>query len=115
QGPFTREEVETVGEHFDTLALAGLLPGKAVAVGDTWKVGNPVAQALCLFEGLVENDLTGKLAEAKGGEAVVAVTGTARGIELGAQVKVTVTAAARFDLTQKRQIGRASCRERVEG
>src|SRR5262249_16546663 len=35
-GPLTREELELVGEHFDTLMLTGLLPGKAVAKGDTW-------------------------------------------------------------------------------
>ena len=102
QGPLTREELETVSEHFDTLALAGLLPGKEVAVGDTWKVGNQAAQALCLFEGLVENNLTGKLAEVKNGEAVISITGTARGIELGAQAKMTVTATAKFDLNRKR-------------
>jgi hypothetical protein len=102
QGPLTREELETVSEHFDTLALAGLLPGKDVAIGDTWKVGNPAAQALCLFEGLVDNDLTGKLTEVKAGAAIIAVTGTARGIELGAQAKVTVTATVTFDLTRKR-------------
>src|SRR5260370_18829853 len=30
-GPLTLEELELVGERFDTLALAGLLPGNAVA------------------------------------------------------------------------------------
>src|SRR5262249_4771217 len=55
QGPLTREELENVSEHFDTLALTGLLPGKEVAVGDTWKLTNATAQALCLFEGLVAN------------------------------------------------------------
>jgi hypothetical protein len=102
QGSLTREEMETVSEHFDTLALAGLLPGKDVAVGDTWKVGNPAAQALCLFDGLVENDLTGKLTEVRNGEALIAIAGIARGIELGAQAKVAVTATAKFDLSRKR-------------
>src|SRR5262245_12638251 len=45
-GPLTHEELELVGERFDTLALTGLLPGKAVAMGDTWKLANSVAQAL---------------------------------------------------------------------
>jgi hypothetical protein len=102
QGPLTYAELETVSEHFDTLALAGLLPGKDVAVGETWKITNPVAQALCLFEGLVDNGLTGKLVEVKNGEAVISVTGNTRGIELGAQAKVAVTATARFDLNRKR-------------
>jgi hypothetical protein len=101
-GLLTRGEVESVSEHFDTLALAGLLPSKAVAVGDTWKVDNSVAQALCQFEGLVDNTLTGTLTAVKNGEAVITIAGAARGIELGAQVKMTVTATVKFDVAGKR-------------
>src|SRR6185295_9199869 len=36
-GALTRDELD-VTEHLDTLSLTGLLPDKAVAVGDTWKV-----------------------------------------------------------------------------
>lgn len=100
-GPLTREELELTGEHLDTLALTGLLPGKAVAVGDTWKVDNAVAQALCSFEGLTEQDLTCKLEEVKDNVARVSVAGTASGIELGAVVKLTVRAGYRFDLAGK--------------
>src|SRR5262249_42740458 len=57
-GPLSREELELTSEHFDTLALAGLLPGKEVSAGSTWKVSNGVAQALCHFEGLTDQDLT---------------------------------------------------------
>jgi hypothetical protein len=101
-GGLVREELELTSEHFDTLCLPGLLPGKAVAIGETWKVGNAAAQALCLFEGLTEQDLTCKLEEVKDGVARVGVTGTANGIELGALVKLTVQATARFDLASKR-------------
>jgi hypothetical protein len=101
-GPLTREELELTGEHFDTLALTGLLPGKAVAVGDTWKVGNAVAQALCDFEGLTEQSLTCKLDAVKDDVARVSVTGTATGIDgLGAMVKQSVQAGYRFDLKGK--------------
>jgi hypothetical protein len=102
QGTLTREELETVSEHFDTLALAGLMPGKEVKVGETWPVGNPTAQALCLFEGLIANELSGKLTEVKDGAAVFTIQGTAKGIELGAQAKVKVNATGRYDLAAKR-------------
>src|SRR5262245_44519394 len=59
-GPLTREEIEVL-DHFDTLSLPGLLAGKAVAVGQTWKPNNAVVQALCHFEGLAEQDVTCKL------------------------------------------------------
>jgi len=101
-GPLTRAELELVGDHFDTLCLTGLLPGKDVAVGDTWKVNSSVAQALAHFDGLTDQDLTCKLEEVKGNVARVSVTGPANGIELGARVKLKINAAYRFDLAVKR-------------
>src|SRR5262249_41051421 len=103
-GPLTREELDNVSEHFDTLAVTGILPNKDVRVDDTWKVPNAVAQALCLFEGLVANELTGKLVAVQMGAAVVEVTGTAKGIELGAQATVKVNATGRFDMLKKRLV-----------
>ncbi len=104
RGPLTRPELELVGEHFDTLSLTGLLPGKAVSVGETWKVSNPVVQALCSFEGLTEQDLACKLEEVKDNVAKISVSGGATGIDLGALVKLTVTGVCRFDLNAKRLI-----------
>jgi len=101
-GPLTREELDLASEHLDTQPLAGLLPGKAVAVGETWKLTNPVAQAICAFEGLISQDLTGKLESVNGDVAVITVTGGASGIELGGMVKLTVQASGKFDLKQKR-------------
>ncbi len=101
-GPFTQEELELTHDHFDTLAAPGLLPGKAVAVGDTWKVPNLIAQALCNYEGLTEQTLAGKLDEVKDGVALFTVNGTSNGIDNGAMVKMTIAAAGKFDLKTKR-------------
>lgn len=103
-GAMQREEQALVGEHFDTLFLAGLLPGKAVAVGDTWKVTNGVAQAACAFEGLTRQDLTGKLEGVQGDTARFSLQGKAEGIEQGALVKLTVEATGQFDLKAKRLV-----------
>jgi len=104
QGPLTRDELETISEHFDSLCVAGLLPGKEVKIGESWKLGNAAAQGLCQFEGLVSNELMGKLAVVADGVAAFAVEGTASGIELGAQTKVTVIATGRFDVAKKRLV-----------
>jgi hypothetical protein len=101
-GPLTRDELDLVAEHFDTLCLPGLLPNKAVRPGDTWPIDNGAAQAACLFHGLAKNDLVGKLTEIKDGAAVLAITGSAEGVEFGAAVKVAVTARAKFDLAVRR-------------
>jgi len=89
-------------EHLDTLALTGLLPGKAVKIEETWKIVSTAVQALCHFEGLTEHDLRGKLLEVKDDVAKIAVTGTATGIDLGALVKLTLDATCQFDLKKKR-------------
>ncbi len=101
-GPLTRDELDLVTEHFNPQCLAGLLPGKAVGVGDTWPVAPAAAQAAGQFDGLIRNDLTGKLTAAADGTATFAVGGTAEGIEHGAKVTLTVTATGTFDTRSKR-------------
>ncbi len=103
-GALTQEELELTHDHLDTLAVPGLLPGKAVAVGDTWKVPNAVAQAVCNYEGLTEQTLTGKLEEVKDDMAVFSISGASNGIDQGAMVKMTIAAAGKFDLKAKRLI-----------
>jgi hypothetical protein len=104
RGALTREEME-VTEHFDTLFVAGLVPGKTAAVGETWKLGTAVAVALCDLDGLTEHDLSAKLDAVKDGLAVISVTGTASGIALGAQVKMLVNARCEFDTKAQRVVG----------
>ena len=101
-GTLTRTELELIGDHFDTHCVTGLLPGKAVALGESWKINNSAAQALCHFDGLTEQDLTAKLVEVKDRMARVAVSGSAKGIELGALVKLKIDAVYQFDLDAKR-------------
>jgi hypothetical protein len=103
-GPLTREEQELTSEHFDSLPLTGILPGKEVAIGDSWKIGNAVAQALCGFEGLTEQNLVGRLEEIKDGTARFNISGAATGIDVGALVKLTIDGTARFDLNARRLI-----------
>jgi hypothetical protein len=100
-GALFREELDLTSEQFDTLSVTGLLPGKAVQVNDTWKLASPVVQALCGFEGLTEHKLEGKLLSVKDNVAMISVTGTASGIDLGALVKLSVEATARFDVQGK--------------
>jgi hypothetical protein len=102
-GSLTRDELETL-EHFDTLALIGVLPAKAVKVGETWKLPSAVAQGLCAFEALVDHELTAKLEAVQDNQARLSVTGKANGINLGASVKLTVDASCIYDLQQQRLV-----------
>lgn len=105
QGPLTRPDLEVVAEHFETLHLTGVLPGKEVALGDSWKLDSLTAQSLCLFDGLISHDLTAKLKEIASGTAVIVIAGTAKGIEKGAMANLTVSATVRFDVARKRIVG----------
>jgi hypothetical protein len=101
-GPLDRKELELTSEHFDTFALPGLLPGRSVSVGDTWKVSNGTAQTLCNFEGLTEQDLICKLEDVKDQVGRIAVRGRATGIDLGALAKLTVEGTYQYDLNSRR-------------
>ncbi len=96
-GPFTRAEAEVVSEHFDTLHLTGLLADKEIDVGAKWKIPNGVAQSVCLFDGLISQDLEGTLESVKDGVATVRLAGTAKGIENGSLATLTVDATLSFD------------------
>jgi hypothetical protein len=100
--PLTRDELELVSEHFDTLLLPRLLPVKEVTAGETWKMSDATARAVCFFDELKANGLWGKVLDI-GKEAVeFAIDGTAEGTERGAAVKITVKAHGRYNLASKR-------------
>jgi hypothetical protein len=101
-GPVTREELDLVTEHFDPHCLPGLLPGRAVNVGDTWRIGDPAAQAAGLLDRLTRNELQGKLVAVESGKATFAVSGTIEGVENGAKVTLTVDATGTFDVSAGR-------------
>ena len=103
KGTLTREELD-VADHFDTLAVTGLLPVKGVTVGESWKLSNSTAEALCHLQGLSDHSLTAKLERLQADVATISVNGTASGIDLGASVNSTITATCLFD-TKKRSLG----------
>ena len=103
-GALLDDELKLTAEHFDSAMVTGILPGKEVSVGDTWKLCSSVVQALCNFEGVTEHALIGKLESATPDKATFSVNGTATGIELGAIVKLKIEALGRFDLKSKRLV-----------
>src|SRR5690606_36572151 len=60
-GPLTSKEVELLPSLGDSLLLAALLPGREIAVGETW-IPNPwVAPALAGAEAALNSNLTARL------------------------------------------------------
>ncbi len=103
KGTLLLEEVE-ITDHFDTLAVAALVPGKELAVGAKWTLPNAVVAYLCDFDGLTKHDLEATLEEVKANQARIRITGSAEGIKLGALVKLVVTASYDFDVEAKRLV-----------
>ena len=103
-GPLTRDELDLVTEHFNPQCLAGLLPGKAVNVNDTWEIAPAAALAAGQFDGLVAHKLVGKLVSVADGKATFSIEGTAEGIENGSKVGLAITATGVFDVAAKRVV-----------
>ena len=101
KGALTRAEIELT-EHFDTMAVSGLLPGKTIEVGKTWPIPNRVALALCDLEGLLQHDLEAKLESVQGGIAHVKIVGKAQGVDQGAEVSLLINAHFDFDVKDGR-------------
>ena len=100
-GPLARDELELVAEHLAPQAIASLLPGKAVAVGDTWAVPAEVVRLACHLDGVGKCEVTGTLTGG-GPLAAFTVVGTADGVENGATVKLTLKVAGTFDVAAGR-------------
>ncbi|MSQ96109.1 MAG: hypothetical protein EXR98_16360 [Gemmataceae bacterium] len=100
-GVMTREEMELT-EHFDTMAVSGLVPGKTIDVGKSWKIADRAVAALCELDGLTMHNLEGKLEAVKGNLAQIKIVGNVQGINLGAQVAMIINAKADFDIKAQR-------------
>jgi hypothetical protein len=103
KGPLTRDEVELT-EHFDSLALPGLLPRTKVKIGATWNISNATVQNLCDLGGLIDHDLSGKLDKVQDGVAYITITGHVNGIAQGAAVKLDIAATGEVDLKEHRLV-----------
>jgi hypothetical protein len=91
-----------LSEHFDTMAVAGLLPGKSIDVGATWTLPNAVVMAACELDGVTQHSLQGKLESVKDNLAVCKIAGKVNGINLGAEVDMEIDARLEFDTKAQR-------------
>jgi hypothetical protein len=88
-GPLTGSELELVQAPGDPLTLSGLLPDRAVAVGDTWPIGNATARALSDYDAIASNTLNGRLEALDADSARVRLTGEIRGAARGGEGTIT--------------------------
>src|SRR5262249_31724225 len=83
----------------DPLSLPALLPDKAVAVGDRWKVKPEAARSLSGYDALAANSLEATLESLDDKKARVKLAGTVQGATLGAEG--TVACHGQFDFDRE--------------
>ncbi len=96
-GPLTRSELELVSGPGDPLIFPSLLPGKPVAVGDHWIVGELAARNLSGYDALAANSLEATLEAVDADSARVRLLGSVRGAVLGGEGSMACDGAYRFN------------------
>jgi hypothetical protein len=101
-GPLMRSELDLVQVPGDPLAMGGLLPAKAVKVGDRWPISDEAAKNLCDYDALTKNGLEAKLESLDDAKAEVRVGGEVRGSARGGEGVIVFAGRFTFDRKLKR-------------
>jgi len=102
RGPLTREELDLVDVHGNSLALDRLLPPRAVAVGETWKLGDSLLGVLCGLDTVTQSDAQCVLQSVEKDVAQVEAAGYVAGSVNGLSSTIQIKAKYRFDLQADR-------------
>ena len=97
----TRETLDLLELPGDTLALAALLPLKAVEEGEEWTPSDWVTQMLADVEAVEKSSLTCKLASVTEGQARVEFQGNVQGERQGSITHSSFSGHLVFDTTQR--------------
>ncbi len=96
-GPLTRSELEVVQGAGDPLLLSRLLPGKAVAKGEHWRVSDDAARCLSGYDALAVNSLQATLETVNADTAKIRLSGEVRGAVLGGEGAINCEGLCIFD------------------
>lgn len=100
-GPMTAGEMDLVRVPCDSLLLPRLLPGREVALGESWQPETWVFQALTSLDATSTSQCTCKFEKVADGLAKIAVNGEIEGAVDGATTKVTLKGTFDYSLSQK--------------
>lgn len=100
-GPLTREELELVDVPASQLVTTALLPGKSVAIGDTWTYDDAIICRLLGLEAVQQQSIVAKLEKVEIGVAMIALEGKVSGAVGGVASDIELKGRANFDLGTK--------------
>jgi hypothetical protein len=101
-GALTREELELLDTPTCRVDLVELLPGRKVAVDDTWKHDSTTLARLLNLDTIGVNQATSRLASVKGRKATITLEGNVDGAVGGVATEIEINAKYVFDLDRKR-------------
>lgn len=102
KGPLTREELDVVDLLGNSLALDGLLPGKPVALGDSWQVSEQTWAILLGVDQVNKSDVHCKLIQLTERSLLVEMNGSVQGRSGGGQSGMVLKGKYRVDRTTGR-------------
>ena len=103
-GAFTREELELVDTPTSRVDLIGLLPGRKLRLGESWKHDSDFLAHLLNLDTVGASDVRGKLDSVSNGIAVLSSEGTVDGAVDSAATEIKLKASYKFDLKSRRII-----------
>lgn len=100
-GPLTREELELIEVPASGLSLTDLLPSQPMAIGNEWKLADPVVLRLFNLEAVNQQSATCKLDSVKDGVAIASLEGKVAGAVGGVSSDLEFKGKLNFDLKKR--------------
>ncbi len=101
-GPLTRDELELIDVHGNSLLLDQLLPDREVASGETWNHADELVAGLFGLDVVHTNETKSTLRKVDDGVAVIDMQGTVRGAVAGVSSDMELKAVYNFNLAERR-------------
>ena len=96
-GPLSRDALELVDVQGSSAVVERLLPGKAVAIGDSWSHADTTLATLLGLDVILQNDAQSTLRTVEGPVAIIKLKGSVRGTVGGVSTDVELNAVYNFD------------------
>lgn len=100
-GPLSRDELELLDSPGSSTVLAAILPGKKVAIDETWKLDHQTVARLLGLEAVSEQDIVAKLTKVEESLAIFSLDGRVTGAVGGISSEIDLHAKANFDLKKQ--------------
>lgn len=101
-GSLTRDELDLIDLHGNSLLLDRLLPEEPVAIGDTWEHPENLVAALLRLDAVNRVNVQSKLAKVENGIAMVEIEGDVSGAIGGVSTEIDLKAKYQFNLNSGR-------------